>query len=82
MDMTFKLEYSIETEDDARILNIEAYTDYPNSPIQIILDDGSSFRTRTNKKGVAICSTCKIKNYHVTVKIHDETFEDDINIEN
>ena len=82
--MTFKIEYQIETEEDthAQVLSIEAHTDYPNNPILIQLDDSSSFGTQTDKQGIARCSTSEIKDYHVTVKIHDEIFEDDINIEN
>ena len=82
--MTFKIEYSIETEEDthSQVLRIEAHTDYPITPLLIKLDDGSSFGVQTDIEGIARCSTSEIKNYHVTVKIHDETFEDDINIEN
>ena len=88
--MTFKIEYSIETEEipideketqTIEVLSIEAYTDYPNTPIQIKLDDGSAFGTQTDKDGIGRCSTSEIKDYHVIVNINDETFEDDIVIE-
>ena len=83
----FKLEYKIETEeipiDDKQtqridVLQIEAYTDYPNAPITIKLDDGSAFGTQTDNEGIGRCGTSTIKDYHVTVEINDETFEDDI----
>ena len=89
--MTFKIEYSIETEeipiDDKQtetieVLAIEAHTDYPNEPIEIKLDDGSAFGTQTDNEGIGRCSTSEIKDYHVIVNIHDETFEDDITIKN
>ena len=82
--MTFKIEYSIETEEETHteILAIEAHTDYPNSPIVIKLDDSSSFGTQTDDEGIARCSTSSIQDYHVIVKINNETFEDDIVIEN
>lgn len=87
----FKLEYKIETEeipiDDKKtqkieVLQIEAHTDYPNTPINIKLDDGSAFGTQTDKDGIGRCGTSTIQDYHVTVEINDETFEDDIIIEN
>ena len=86
----FKIEYNIETEeipiDDKRtqqieVLQIEAHTDYPNTPITIKLDDGSAFGTQTDNNGIGRCGTSTIKNYHVIVEIHDETFEEDIVIE-
>lgn len=87
--MTFKIEYSIETEtiiDEKQtqtidVLAIEAHTDYPNEPIKIILDDNTAFGTQTDNEGVGRCSTSTIQDYHVIVKIHDETFEDDIVID-
>lgn len=86
----FKLEYNIETEeipiDDKRtqqieVLQIEAHTDYPNTPITIKLDDGSAFGTQTDNNGIGRCGTSTIKDYHVIVEIHDETYEEDITIE-
>lgn len=88
--MTFKIEFEIKTEeipiDDKKtqtieVLAIEAHTDYPNEPIEIKLDDGSAFGTQTDNEGIGRCSTSTIQDYHVTVNIHDETFEEDIIIE-
>lgn len=80
--MTFKIEYSIETEiideEEIEVLSIEAYTDYPNEPIKITLEDASSFGTQTDNQGIGRCNTSEIKDYHVIVEIHDETFEEDI----
>ena len=89
--MTFSIEYSIETEEipiddkqtqEIEVLAIEAHTDYPNAPIEIKLDDGSAFGTQTDKDGIGRCSTSTIQDYHVTVLIAGETFEEDIQIEN
>ena len=86
----FKLEYKIETEEvpideqntqTIKVLQIEAHTDYANEPITIKLDDGSAFGTQTDNEGIGRCGTSTIKDYHVTVEIHDEIFEDDIHIE-
>ena len=88
--MTFKIEYQIQEEEipidehetqTIEVLSIEAQTDYPNEPIEIKLDDGSAFGTQTDNDGIGRCSTSQIKDYHVIVKIHDETFEDDIIID-
>ena len=88
--MTFKIEYNIETEEipiteketqTIEVLSIEAQTDYPNSPIEIKLDDGSAFGTQTDAEGIGRCSTSEIQDYHVIVHVNGETFEDDIIIE-
>lgn len=88
--MTSKIEYFIENEEipisdeETQLipfLCIEVQTDYPNTPIQIRLENSSSFNTQTDNEGVGRCNTSEIKDYHVTVHVHDETFEDDIVIE-
>ena len=89
--MTFKIEYSIENEEipideketqTIQVLKLEIQTDYPNEPIQVKLDNSSSFGTQTDKEGICRCSTSEIKDYHVIVNIAGETFEEDIEIEN
>lgn len=87
--MTFKIESNIETEtityeeetQTIDVLSIEVHTDYPNEQIKIILDDTTACGTQTDSQGVGRCSTGTIQDYHVIVNIHDETFEDDIIIE-
>lgn len=83
--MVFKIEYNIETEEDAgqeeQVLAIEVYTDYPNEPIEVKLDNGSGFGTQTDDEGICRCSTSEIQDYHVIVLVHGEIFEDDIILE-
>ena len=86
--MTFKIKSQIVTEEipiyeqtqKIDVLKIKIKTKHPNTPIQIKLDDESAFRTQTDDEGVAECSTSIIQDYHVTVNIADETFEEDIKL--
>ena len=83
--MVFKIEYNIETEVDVdqeiQVLAMEVYTDYPNEDILVKLDNGPGFGTQTDDEGICRCSTSEIKDYHVVVLIHGETFEEDIILE-
>ena len=65
-------------------ISYEIDGDITNQNVTISLDHlyGSAFGTQTDKDGIGRCGTSTIQDYHVTVEINDETFEDDIIIDN
>ncbi|MBQ2832895.1 hypothetical protein [Methanobrevibacter sp.] len=88
--MTFRIEPQIITEkvpinneknQKMDMLKIKVHTDFPNAPLEIKLDESSAFKTQTDDNGVSECSTSLIQDYHIIVNIADNTFEEDIKID-